>query len=118
MAVVVEVAGSDRLPVRPRSGAHQSTADYIRPVQFPDRGLASARVLPQDVGMAVVIEVAGSDRFPTRYTDAATGFVGDGIVLDRDVVGNETLLLGLTTIPFPSRLAFPVLYPAKADCKL
>ena len=65
MAVVVEVAGSDRFPTRPRIGAHHFTADYIRPVHFPDRGL-TVRVLPEDVGMAVVVEVACSDRFPTR----------------------------------------------------
>ena len=65
MAVVVEIAGSDRFPTRPRIGGNHSTADSVRPVHFPDRGL-TVRVLPQDVGMAVVIEIAGSDRFPTR----------------------------------------------------
>ena len=56
MAVAVEVAGSDRLPTRPRIGAHPATADHVGPVHFPDRGL-TVRVLPQNVGMAVAVEV-------------------------------------------------------------
>src|SRR5580704_969725 len=42
-------------------------AKVFPPVHFPDRDLAAARVLPQDVvGKAVVGEIAGSDRFPGR----------------------------------------------------
>ena len=49
----------------PGLGETGSTADFVRPVHFPNRGL-TVRVLPENVGMAVVIEIAGSDRFPTR----------------------------------------------------
>ena len=48
MAVVVEVAGSDRFPARPRIGGHPA-ADDAGPVHVPDRGLAIG-VLPQEVG--------------------------------------------------------------------
>jgi hypothetical protein len=65
-AVFIEIAGSDRLPSRSRIGAHGPATDQGVPVHLPDRGLAGARVLPQDVGKAVVIEIAGSNRFPGR----------------------------------------------------
>src|SRR6202044_913993 len=48
MAVGIEVAGSDRLPTRPRIGASWRHADYFGPVHFPDLGLPVG-VLPQDV---------------------------------------------------------------------
>ena len=52
-------------PTRPRIRGNRSTADYVRPVHFPDRGL-TVRVLPENVGKTVAVVVAGSDRFPTR----------------------------------------------------
>ena len=66
MAVVIEITGSDRFPSRPGIRADGAAAHQGAAVHFPDRGLAAARVLKQDVGQAVVIEIAGPDRFPTR----------------------------------------------------
>ena len=50
--------------------------------------------------------------------NATAGFVVDRVVLDRDVVGHGTLPDGLMAMPFPSRLAFPLLYPANACAKV
>jgi hypothetical protein len=66
LTIVSEVSGPDRFPSRPRIGVHGPAADQAVPVHVPDRGLAAARVLPQDVGMAVVVEIAGSDLGPAR----------------------------------------------------
>src|SRR3984957_5643057 len=64
-AVAIEVARSDCLPGRPWIGTDRPAADQAVPAHFPDRDLAAARILPQDVvGKAVVSEIAGSDRFP------------------------------------------------------
>ena len=65
-AVVSEIAGSDRFPGRPGIGCHRAAADQAVPVHLPDRGLAGAGVLPQNVGIAVTGEVACSDLGPTR----------------------------------------------------
>src|ERR1700722_11997449 len=66
-AVAVEIAGSDRLPGRPRIGADRPAADQGVSVHLPDRHLAAARIPPQDVvGKAVVSEIARPDRFPAR----------------------------------------------------
>ena len=86
MAVVIEIARSDRFPTRPGIGADHSTADPVRPVHFPDRGL-TVRVLPQDVRMAIVIEIAGSDRFPTRPR----------------IGGNHSTANSVRPVPFPNR---------------
>ena len=59
MAVAIEVARPDRLPTWPRTGAHRPAACPGVPVHVPDRGLAGARILPQDVGLAVLVEVRG-----------------------------------------------------------
>src|ERR1700729_3079269 len=73
MAVVIESARPDRPAPRPGIGPPRAAADYVGPVHFPDRGLAGARVLPQNVGKAVVIEVARSDSVPTRPGIGAHG---------------------------------------------
>ncbi len=75
MAVVVEVAGSDRFPARPRIGGHPA-ADDAGSVHVPDRGLTIG-VLPQEVWKAIVIEVARSYLFPTRPRIGANGSAGD-----------------------------------------
>jgi hypothetical protein len=58
MTVAIEIAGSDRFPSRPRIWAYGPAANQTVPVHVPDRGLAAAGVLPQDVGKAVAVEVA------------------------------------------------------------
>ena len=92
---LVEIAGSDRLPARPGIGAHRPAADQRVPVHLPDRDLAGARVLPQDVGIAVLIEIAGSDRFPGRPRIGADGPAADqGVPVhfpDRGLAGARVL---------------------------
>ena len=85
MAVVVEVTGSDRLPVRSRI-AQDDAAGQSGPGHLPDRH-GAIRVLQQNVGMAVVVEVAGSDHFPVRSWighDGARGDAGPVRFPDRD----------------------------------
>src|SRR6202030_3207747 len=79
MPVAVEVAGSYRVPTGPRIGRHGSAADDIVRAHFPDRDLAAAGVLPQDVGMAIVVEVASSDLGPTRPRIGAYGSATDDV---------------------------------------
>jgi hypothetical protein len=64
MAVSVEVAGSNRLPVRSRIG-QDSAAGQACPGHLPDRH-GAVRVLQQDVEIRIVVEIAGSNVFPVR----------------------------------------------------
>lgn len=64
MAVVIEVAGADGMPARPRIG-DDGAADHARAVYLPDRDRAVG-VLPQNVGKAVAVEVAGRLDVPAR----------------------------------------------------
>jgi hypothetical protein len=71
MTVAVEVARSDRLPARPRVGAHISLIDYLGPVHFPDRGL-TARLGTQlgpcddDSGESEAGEIVSSESVVSR----------------------------------------------------
>src|ERR1700733_14727679 len=83
------------MPAWPGIGASRATADPGGPVHFPDRDLAAARVLKQDVGEAVAVEVAGSDCSPGRPRIEALRPAADprGPVHlpDRDLAGARVL---------------------------
>ncbi len=64
-------------------------------VHFPDRDLAGAPILPQDVGVAVVVEIARPDRFPDKPRIGAHRAAADDTVLvhlpDRGLAGARVL---------------------------
>jgi hypothetical protein len=66
MTVVVEIAGPDYLPTRPRIEAQCPAADHVGSIHLPDRDLAAARVLQQDVGITGATEVASPYGLPAR----------------------------------------------------
>src|ERR1700733_5978083 len=90
-AVMIEIAGSDRVPAWPGIDGQGPTSDQAVVPHFPDRDLAGARVLKKDVGKTVVVEIASSDRLPSRPgIGADRSAAGQGVSVhlpDRDLAG-------------------------------